>query len=276
MNDTIVVHTANENVTDLAFARLRAKKSCLLTGDEAVHKAFAKRKTYIWITFDTGALLQTLGALLQTLTPIRARKQHRLLVLQRTAQGATVRLEILRSLFSYVTVLDEPFRFLSDEELEEALTSANPSHLAIAAAYDAETETVCLLRGNLEPLIVPATAFKASPLGIRPNFMDMRVIDYGQTLQLGDYEASVDALLYEFDRDYRRKLKKQRAANECGLGASIRRLRLQRGLTLRDIHDVSAKEIARIERGEIKRPQKQTLELIARALQVSPDELEDF
>lgn len=52
---------------------------------------------------------------------------------------------------------------------------------------------------------------------------------YWHAIRLGKYEAASDALLYEYDADYRRRKAKERIVAEQGLGASIRRLRKQRG-----------------------------------------------
>ena len=57
---------------------------------------------------------------------------------------------------------------------------------------------------------------------------------------------------------------------------TLRRLRLQKGLSRADFGRISAKEMARIERGQIKRPHPATLETIAAKLGVAVDVLGSF
>jgi DNA-binding Xre family transcriptional regulator len=130
-----------------------------------------------------------------------------------------------------------------------------------------------LWRGDLEPL----TAFEKSGDGVRPDFARFAVADYGQTIRLGDYEAAADALLYEFDPQYRRRVARLRRQTEQSFGASPRRLRKQRGLRREDFSpDVAAKTIARIEQGKVRRIQKKTLHALAARLRVKPEEIETY
>ena len=108
---------------------------------------------------------------------------------------------------------------------------------------------VILYRGNLDPLVVPLPWFRKRSAGLNPNISDLAVTDFGQTVRLGDYEAATDAILYEFDGEYRRRAKKRQIATD-----RLRRLRLQKGLHRSDFPGLTAKEIARIERGEVRNP----------------------
>ena len=85
-----------------------------------------------------------------------------------------------------------------------------------------------------------------------------------------------DAVLYEMDEDYRRRLNNERRAEDRSLGASLRRLRLQRGLSRDDFPGVSAKSIARIERGEVEKPHAGTLRKVADRLGVAVKEIESY
>jgi DNA-binding XRE family transcriptional regulator len=164
--------------------------------------------------------------------------------------------------------------FLSAEELGEVLVARNKEDLFICGSVDNESQTVTLWTGTLDSIVVPFSAFAASGDGTAPDFDNFEVIDYGQTLRFGDYEASADAILYEFDQKYRRRKKKERAETEQGIGASIRRLRKQRSLRREDFASVcDAKTIARIERGEDHKPRQTTLEGIAKVLQVQVADL---
>ena len=133
-----------------------------------------------------------------------------------------------------------------------------------------------LIRGSLDRVAVPFDWFERTPGGPAPRFDDLAICDHGLTLRLGSYEAAVSAILYDFDAEYRRREKARRIEFDDSFGGSLRRLRLERGLTRADFPDVSAREIARIERSEVKRPQPSTLEALARALRVKPSEIETY
>ena len=98
----------------------------------------------------------------------------------------------------------------------------------------------------------------------------------GQALRFGEYEAATDAILYEFDPAYRRRLNKHRRATDKGLGASLRRLRKQKRQRRDSFGTVTAKTIARIERGEVARPHRKTLEAIASKLGVRVADIETY
>lgn len=102
------------------------------------------------------------------------------------------------------------------------------------------------------------------------------VRDGGQTIRLGEYEAAVDALLYEVDPGYRKRAKRRELELDDSFGGALRRLRLQRGLKRADFPEVSAKEIARIERGEVEKPHDRTLRSLAARLGVSPEEIRTY
>jgi len=109
-----------------------------------------------------------------------------------------------------------------------------------------------------------------------PDFAKFAVTDYGQTVRLGDYEASADAILYEFDEDYRIRVKKRSLENDQSIGGSIRRLRLQKGLRQSDFPGITSKEIARIERGKVKKPHRETLQRIADRTGVPVDQIQSY
>lgn len=167
--------------------------------------------------------------------------------------------------------------FLPPDELAEALQADNAADLFIGGSADTKNETMTLWRANLEPLTVPFSAFEASGDGTAPDFSQFSVTDHGQTIRLGDYEAAGDAILYEFDPEYRRRIAKERLESERSFGASVRRLRKQRGLRREDFEpEITAKTIARIEQGKVERVQKKTLAVIARRLKVKPEEIETY
>jgi hypothetical protein len=130
-----------------------------------------------------------------------------------------------------------------------------------------------LVRGDITAIVAPFRLFARSGDGTAPDFARLRLTDHGRTIVLGDYEASSDAVLYELDPDYRRRLDRERRDRERTFGAALLRLRKQRRLKRTDFAPVSAKEIARIERNEVEKPHAKTLNIIADRLGVPPEEI---
>ena len=71
-------------------------------------------------------------------------------------------------------------------------------------------------------------------------------------------------------------MNEQRQATERSFGASLRRLRLQRRLTQGDFPGVTAKTVARIERGEVAKLQGKTLRILAETLGVEASDIESY
>ena len=165
---------------------------------------------------------------------------------------------------------------LPRRELDAVLRAADRGDRLIGGVVDQQSRTVTLWRGDLTPVVVPFGAFPPTANGIRPDFEQFSVIDGGYTLKFGNYESASDAVLYEYDPEFRRRMKQARFAKEQTLGASIRRLRRQRRLTRRDFGDIDAKTLARVENGSVRRPRVETLTKIAKRLGVSPEELGCF
>ncbi len=165
---------------------------------------------------------------------------------------------------------------LPPDELVEALLSDHRADLFIGGIVDQSSKTITLWRGHLDSLTVPFSAFETSGDGIAPDFKHFSVTDSGQTIRLGTYEAATDAILYEFDPDYRRRIAQQRQITEQSFGASLRRLRKQQGKRREDFAPISAKTIARIEQGAEFAHHKTTLHTIATILGVAPDEIATY
>ena len=165
---------------------------------------------------------------------------------------------------------------LPPEELAEALNAKNKADLFIGGSVDHASRTVTFYRGDMQPLTVPFSAFEKSGDGISPDFGSFSLADSGQTIRFGEYEAASDAILYEFDPQYRRRIHKERLESEQSFGASLRRLRKQRGLRREDFVPIAAKTIARIEQGKVQHVHAKTRNTIAKRLGVLPDELKTF
>jgi hypothetical protein len=236
----------------------------LLKTEEELGRAFRGRAAALFVVVHADQLLRWLAG-----SPLHFRR-HRLLVL---AQLKRSRSEILQGMFTSVVAPDAIWRMLPREELAEAVSAPNAPDLIIGGVVDEEGGVIRFIKGDLESLVVPVSAFKATPVGPSPNLAAMEFTDYGQTIKLGEFEAAVDAILYEHDRDFRRRARARLRAEDRSLGGAIRRLRVQRGVGRGGFPGVSSKEIARIERGQIKKPQQSTLKTIAEALSVRVEEL---
>jgi DNA-binding Xre family transcriptional regulator len=197
---------------------------------------------------------------------------QRLLLLGRV-EGA--RRELLHALFRFVVALDNGVKLLPAEEIAEVFASSHREDLFIGGAVDQTDRALVLYRGNLESLVVPLSWF-ARPGGPRADHEDFEVTDFGQTVRLGKFEAAADAILNEFDPEARRRAKQRSIANDTSLGGALRRLRIQRGLRRDGFAGISAKEIARIERGEVAKPHTETLAKLAQRLGVKPEEIETY
>lgn len=195
---------------------------------------------------------------------------HRLVVRGKVGRG---RAEVLRASFRYVISADDQVMLLPFAQLVEVVTSADRKDLLIGLAVDPQDRALVLFRGNLEPLVAPMSFFGVKPAMNPPDF---EVIEYGQGIRAGEFEASTDSVLYALDPDYRKRKKALWVKEDASFGGALRRLRILRNLSRLDFEGVSAKEIGRIERGEINRPHGKTLEIVAMRLGVRPDEIASY
>jgi hypothetical protein len=179
----------------------------------------------------------------------------------------------LVGLFHPVFGLVEGFHWLGKEDLVEAITRDDAADRFIGGSVDHQAKTLTLLRGDVTVVVAPFSLFPPAGDGTTADFSRLELTDYGKTVALGDYEASADAILYEVDPGYRRKLNKQRRQSEKTFGSSLMRLRKQRRLKRSDFAPVSAKEIARLERNEVATPHAKTMAAIAGRLGVRVEEI---
>src|SRR5207249_5517482 len=145
------------------------------------------------------------------------------------------------------------------------LVAPDPGSLIIGGVVDQGTKTLTVYRGDLGRLTVPQSVFQPSGDGTAPDFSDFEVIDFGHAIRLGPYESSADAIFYEGDPAFRKRLRERRHEEERTFGASLRRLRMQRRLRQEDFPPLPARTIARIE-GGVTKPREGTLAVIARRL----------
>lgn len=190
----------------------------------------------------------------------------------RTARDIASRTPIFRVVVS----ADESVRVLPVDELAYVLGAANREDLFVGVGAAPADAAVVLYRGNLEPVIVPLMWFRTRPGGPKPDAADLGITDSSQTVRLGEYEAAADAILYEFDAAYRRRAKKREVERDDSFGGALRRLRPQKGLHRSDFDGITAKEIARIERGEVRRLHPRTVAILAKRLGVSAREIPTY
>ncbi|HEU0079659.1 MAG TPA: helix-turn-helix transcriptional regulator [Longimicrobiaceae bacterium] len=226
------------------------------------------RRPHVWIS-DFALEFAPLAAWVH-----ESRGDLRLLLLSTAVRPAQK--EYLSTIFRCVLTLDRVNRFLPMQELAVVMGSPERNDLFIAGVVDPVDRVVVLYRGNLDRLIVPFAWFTSGKSLVEPDFEDFAPADYGNTIRLGSYEASADAILYEFDPEYRRRAKRRELRQDVSFGASLRRLRLMRGVSRDDFPGIAARTIARIERGEVERPREETLHRIAQRLGVTPEEIPTY
>ena len=261
MNDTVLI------VDQKADARFDALNPTLLRSTEEAQAAFdAHRRRAFWIVPELSGMSR--------LTSLQGdpHGDRRLLLLARV-EGA--RREVLHAKFRIVVALTGDMKLLPIGEIAEVLGSPSPEDLFIGGIVNSVDGVVVLYRGNLESLVVPLDWF-ASEGGPDADLTDFEITDSGQTVRFGEFEAASDAILYEFDPNARRRFKERALEEDHSFGGALRRLRKQRGIRREDFEGVSAKEIARLERGEVSKPQPDTLWRIAKTLGVRPEDVETY
>jgi len=259
-----------ENNKIEAFKATLPRKTKIVGWEAFAQSAVQTNDDSLWVTEG----LETLTRAFDTLDETFYKQQNELRKHVKLCLIADAPIEIrrwLEALFKDAIIISQESS-LPLEQLLEVLNGKNPERSIIGGQVDEMTHTVTLVRGDLNSIVVPLSTFRPSGDGVRPDFSSFSIDDYGQTLKFGTYEASADAVLYEFDSLYRRARKVELAKKEKGFGASLRRLRLQKGLRQTDFLEIDAREIGRIERGEVK-PRKSTIEKIASSLGVDPKEI---
>ena len=198
------------------------------------------------------------------------RHWRRLLLL---GSAPRIRLEYLRQLFTAVVAPGDDIGLLPEDQLFAVLAEEHPEDYFVGAGYNEDDDAVVAYRGDLRTVTVPLDELEPNPRN-KPDPTDLEIVDWGQTLRLGDFQVPADAILYERDPDFRRRRRARRREFDDSFGGSIRRLRKQRGLTQQEIPGVSSKTVGRIERNEVENPREDTLRKLADALDVDPERLD--
>jgi hypothetical protein len=259
--DKVFLFDGNTEAMQRAFAPLRPR---VIRDKDDLVDILTNVPKVLLIADDNTALLRILATV-----RLKPRASADLLLLDSDGRA-----EFFEWLFRRVVIANPGF--LPAEELGEVLASPERANLFIGGQVDVDAGALLLIRGDLSSVMVPLSMFRAAPDGPQPDPSRFSVTDHGQTIQLGDYESASDAILYEVDPEFRRALAKRRRAEEKTFGASLRRLRIQRGLRQGDFSGISEREIGRIERGEVEKPHQDTLRLIARRLGVRVEEIDEY
>jgi len=183
----------------------------------------------------------------------------------------------LRTLFHNIVGESASFKWLPIDQLVEVLAGETDEarDVFIGGVLDTGFGLLTLVRGNRDFITIPLSIFHPSGTST-PDFTRFELDDYGHSVRFGEYEASADFILYEADADYRKRAKKKLRAEEISFGASLRRLRVLKGVPQSGFPGISAKTIARIENGEVEKPHGTTLKTISETLGVSAGEIESY
>jgi hypothetical protein len=226
----------------------------------------------LWMAAKPGATEELLREALR----LPGRRRSRLGGLLTLHKPRAQSIQPLEDLFEPFVWSPGDFHLLPLDEVAEVLVDERRGDLFIGGYADTDNQTLTLVRGDLRRLSVPWSMFPATGAGVIPDPSQLRFTDCGNTVRLGDYEVAADAILYEADPDFRSRLLAKKRAEDKTFGACLRRLRLLRGLRQGDFGDVTAKTIARIERGETEAPHGHTLKVIAARLGVEPEEIMSY
>ena len=265
MSDTAYVIETGRKHLCRDFRQLHPE--CLESKDELC-KALAthSKRADLWIAPSPQAVFWLAEAVLNTGAPPRG------LLLVLSVVPAS-----LASLFSHAfdRFVQAPSKMLSVGEVATVLSREDRAEFCLGGTIEPKANMASFICGDLSTLNVPLSTFVQRGDGPVPELEQFGVIDHGRTLRFGKYEAAFDAVLYEWNPEYRRRIKKLRFERDSTLGGSLRRLRKQRGLRLSDMGRLE-KTVARIERGEVSRPRKASLAAIAQMLDVAVEQIADF
>lgn len=245
---------------------------CILSSRPAIHKLLRgglrrPRKAAAWLALDSGLA----NVLLEEVQALKTGSFGTLALLEDITPS---RLALASRYFR--TVFQPGLKWLPPEQVIRILHAHEPRDRLVAGLIDEVAGNLLVYRGDLQPVVVPCKSFLPRA-GVEPDFNDFEVIDGGNAVRFGAYEASADAVLYENDPDYRRRQRRQRRAEDRTFGASLRRLRLQRELRQSDFEpEVSARTIARIENNQVAKPHGRTLLHIAGCLGVQAEEMDTY
>jgi hypothetical protein len=99
-----------------------------------------------------------------------------------------------------------PIKFLTQEEFAELTTVSDLSCYIVAAYYDYVGDYLMLFRGDGSFVQAPMSMFQDNRgKSLIPDPEQLELIDCGNTVKLGEYEASTRSILKELDPAYDKK-----------------------------------------------------------------------
>ena len=234
---------------------------------DAINKA---TKDTLWISSEAGKT----DLLLRVMHAVSARRMGNLFMFEKPRPNT---IPFLHAAFQTVVGESPSFVTLPIDQLAEVISLPDDASqdLFIGGTVDQRNGLLSLVRGNFGRVTVPLDVFRPSGKW-RPDFRHFSIGEYGHGVVFGEYEASAAFVLYAIDPDYRKRRNAKRRAEDKGFGPSLRRLRTQKGLKRKDFANVTAKTIARLERGEARKARGTTLRTICETLGVAADEIETY
>jgi hypothetical protein len=148
---------------------------------------------------------------------------------------------------------------------------AGESARLIGAVPDTALAAVTVFRADLSALCLPKHWFDQS--GDMADIREMKIEQDGAVVRIGSRHWESHQIISAFDANFRRTLRRMELTQNDSLGGLIRSARKQRRLGRDEFPGIDSKTIARIERNEINRPQRETLRLIAQTLGVPVEQL---
>lgn len=186
MNTIVLVLDSDEASTG-QFAALNPQ---ILRQSDSIQDAFDEARPALWVAPTAGSL-ERLG----TLRGGRRGDQRVLVLVPVDMLG----LEALHTLFTYVVCRQPGRPFLRLRQIAAVLAEPQPDEYFISGLVDVATHSLVLYRGDLSSVIVPISWFQNphSPAVADPS--KFRIVDWGHSIALGNFEAPSDAILYDFD-----------------------------------------------------------------------------
>jgi transcriptional regulator with XRE-family HTH domain len=158
------------------------------------------------------------------------------------------------------------------QRLRDGINAAEPARL-LGAVPDAALAAVTLYRADLSSLCVAADWFTQGGENVITDISALRLEEDGTMVHLGSRRWPAHQVIAAFDSNFRRRLRRLELTQNDTLGGLVRRTRKERRLAREEFPGIDAKTIARIERNEITRPQRETLRLIAQTLGLPIEQL---
>lgn len=262
-------------VTDTKFKwGLYELNSVLCKTPQSMKKALENAdRDALWIVRQQGATIKLINAMVAKLDNVPCSTFGHLIAMEPVNSETAAALD---GLFTTVIGVSEHSVKLPEEQLAEVLSAPidDRSEVFIEGTLYRTHGLLVLVRGDFRRVTVPLSMFRPSGAST-PDFDSFELDDYGNTVRFGEYESTAEAILWERDAQFRRMAKARRRNLDTSFGGSLRRLRLQKGLSQADFPHVSRRTIGRIETSGEK-PRAITLNRIAKALGVHPDEIETY